>query len=131
MLASMVEKQSVSILIADDDTDLQEAMVAALSAARYRVEGFCDGDALFAALEQARRTNTPPALIVSDVCMPRASGLQVLRTLRSWGWQLPMLLITGFGTEELVTDAISLGATAVLRKPFDMEDFRTMVEYLV
>ena len=55
------------------------------------------------------------------------SGLRVVEAIRRWGLRMPIILITAFGSEETLNEAFQLGATAVLSKPFDIDDLRAAV----
>jgi len=68
-----------------------------------------------------------PDVIVSDVLMPCYSGLGVLAALHKSAWHVPVILITGRCDSTLVSDAMRLGASAVVRKPFDIDDLRTAI----
>ena len=60
--------------------------------------------------------------IVSDICMPGLTGLDLLAALRCTRFEIPVILITAFGDEEVRAEARSLGATAVLDKPFNLDE---------
>ncbi len=57
-------------------------------------------------------------LIICDWNMPRTTGVEVLRQLRSTGTEIPFLMITGRGDKSSVTEAKCYGVTAYIRKPF-------------
>jgi CheY-like chemotaxis protein len=62
-------------------------------------------------------------LVLIDQVLPRRSGLEGLRLSKQrWPW-VPMMLITGFGSEGLVTQALRAG-TDYLKKPIDVDDFQ-------
>ena len=111
------------IVVADDDLEMRRVMASALEADGYEVNEYDRGDTLLEGLSRAR----PPALLVADVCMPGENGLAVLRNLRERGYSVPIVLITGFGSEEILNDAFRLGASVVLSKPFAIEDLRRVV----
>lgn len=86
------------------------------------------GFALFAAITHVRANLTPmPSMIVSDVRMPGLSGLSILRVVRDYGWRIPVVLITAFGSEETLNEAASLEASIVLHKPFELDDLRAAI----
>lgn len=64
----------------------------------------------------------PASLVISDLRMPGRSGLDVLRLLRRASVEVPVILITGFGSREVHDEARLLGATAVFDKPVDLDD---------
>lgn len=66
-------------------------------------------------------------LIVSDIRMPGHTGLDVLRLLRGFGWDVPIILITAFGDLRTHRAAEQSGVHAVLDKPFELDDLRTLL----
>ena len=70
----------------------------------YEVIAVSSGSALLEHLGSAflfEQRTTPPDVIVSDVRMPGVSGLKVLEGVRQRGWNIPVVLITAFGDEEV------------------------------
>jgi CheY-like chemotaxis protein len=115
------------ILLAEDDFEMRRVLIAALRQDNYDIVELDSGSALLEEVSQARDRAELPALIVSDVRMPGMSGLRVVEAIRRWGLRMPIILITAFGSEETLNEAFQLGATAVLSKPFDLEDLRSAV----
>jgi DNA-binding response OmpR family regulator len=116
-------------LVAEDDPDLCETLELLLSSSGYRVASVDDGADLLAYLEAARRHPEWvrwPDVVITDIRMPRASGIQVLEWLREADWSTPVILISGFATDETADEAGRLGA-ALLRKPFSLRDLRERV----
>jgi DNA-binding response OmpR family regulator len=72
-----------------------------------------------------------PSVIVTDLRMPGVSGLSVLRTIREYGWRVPVVLITAFGSEETLNEAARLDAAIVLHKPFELDDLRMAIRCLL
>lgn len=77
------ERASVKILLADDERELRQALIAILSHAGYEVEGAADGEE---ALYDAKTSAFD--LIILDIMMPKMDGLTVLRKLRQVGMSL-------------------------------------------
>ena len=73
----------------------------------------------------------PVDLIISDIRMPGANGLDVIAALRRQDTETPVILITAFGDADTHLEAYRLGAVMVLNKPFEMEDLRVVVRSLV
>jgi CheY-like chemotaxis protein len=101
------------VLIAEDDRDMRQLLSAAVSARGHEVSDYANGAELLADLSPDR----PPELVISDVQMPGLDGLSLLVRLRDTHPDLPVLLITAFGTRQLHERANELGAAAMLDKP--------------
>ena len=113
-----------TVLVVEDDPLVRSFLRAALED-RVRVLEVEDGEAALDVL--ARRLGERVALALVDQVIPKRSGLDVVREARRrWPW-VPVVLITGFGSEEILNDAFRLGASVVLSKPFAIEDLRRVV----
>jgi two-component system, response regulator, stage 0 sporulation protein F len=118
----------VRILVADDDDDLRAVVVDALRADGYAVLEARDGEEMLAVLHDALTDSANrPDVILADVRMPKLSGLGVLQQLRRAGVRLPVVMMTGFCPSSVEIVAKRLGAWGVLRKPFDLDDLRTVL----
>jgi PAS domain S-box-containing protein len=69
-----------------------------------------------------------PDLIILDQKMPKMSGLDVLRQLRERSEDVPVILITAFGTESVIIEALRLGACDYILKPYDMDEMLKAVQ---
>ena len=67
-------------------------------------------------------------LVVTDLSMPNMSGLELLEAIRKTDIELPVIMITGFSTEENAIKALRLGAADFLKKPFDMDDLFSQID---
>ena len=125
---SQPEDRRRLVLIADDDDDLRALIAATLRRDDYEVIEARNGAELLEHLNTAMESpNKRPEMIISDVRMPILSGLGVLSALRRARVSMPVILITVFADTSVRTVAERLGATGVLKKPFDMDDLRTAV----
>ncbi len=66
--------------------------------------------------------------MVTDLQMPGMSGLELLETVRREAPEVPVILVTGYATVESAMEAMRLGATDFIKKPYDMEELRLLVE---
>jgi DNA-binding response OmpR family regulator len=118
------------VLLAEDDDQLREILASALRCDGYEVIEVSSGNELlrfFSATILRPERYPSPDVVVSDVRMPGPSGLDVLRGLRQFEWHNPVILITAFGDETTHREAAGLGASAVLDKPFDIDDLRSLL----
>lgn len=113
------------ILIVDDDPQMRIALSEALTRLGYRADTSCDGQEAI-----KRLSNTNYALVITDMKMPRMDGLSFLREARK-RWNLPVLVITGFGTVENAVEAMKEGATDYLMKPFSFETLGKAIESII
>ncbi len=116
----------IKILLVDDDTQSLESTRKILEHAGYEVETATDGQA---AIDRVRAEASslgasvslearPISLVISDVRMPRMTGLEFLRALRHSGKTIPVVLMTAYGRVEDAVWAMKLGAVDFLTKPF-------------
>jgi DNA-binding response OmpR family regulator len=117
------------VLVAEDDWEVRQLVVAALELEGCRVRDMHDGAQLldYARVAMAHADLVdPPDLVITDLRMPAWTGLQVIEFMRSNGWHTPVILITAFGDEETRRRAAELGAV-MLAKPFDLVDLQAAV----
>lgn len=105
------------VLVVDDESVLLEALRRVLALAGYSVVT-CDTAAL--ALERFSKESFDA--IVSDVSMPMLSGTDLLRAVRQWDADIPVILITGAPALDSAVEAIDLGAFKYLLKPFENQE---------
>lgn len=105
------------IYCVEDDASIRELMLYTLRASGFEAEGFCDGAALFDALQKRR-----PRLITLDIMLPGVDGIEVLRRLRSSPATaaIPVIMASAKGTEYDRVLGLDLGADDYLSKPFSM-----------
>lgn len=104
-----------SVLIVEDDEMIREMMDYTLTQAGYAVATAGSGEA---GLELARRMKF--SVILLDINMPRMSGLDVLRALQRPG-RPPVIMVTANRSADTVGEAVQLGCSGYLSKPFTPE----------
>ena len=102
------------VLIVEDDPALREALSDTLEMAGYPVTVACDGQGALERLEQL-----DIGMVVSDVNMGRMDGHALLARIRAQAPDLPVVLMTAYGTIEKAVEAMRDGATDYLVKPFE------------
>jgi len=118
------------ILLAEDDEGMRSILASTLRGDGYEVVEVGDGSRLLHRLLYSKLlfgSRNGFDLIISDVRMPKVSGLGVLASLRGDDDAPPVILITAFGDRETHAEAERLGAVALFDKPFDIQDFRVAV----
>lgn len=119
------------VLIVEDDDRVREMMALLMQSEGFETVELADGiEALsyLAASEVYRREISTPDLIVTDINMPNYSGLDLLVGMREHRNRPPVMLVTGLNDEEICDEGRRLGATCVVRKPFDIDIFLDAVE---
>ena len=105
------------ILVAEDERDLNEAIVKRLTASGYSVDGCFNGESVFDHLAGADYD----ALIL-DVMMPQLNGFEVLRRLRSEGSGVPVIMLTARGALDDKVYGLDCGANDYIVKPFEFKE---------
>ena len=111
------------IALLDDEARLVEILAMVLRREGYEVHGFTDPMAALAAIESRDFD-----LLVTDLKMPGADGLEVLRRARKTSPELPVILITAHATVPTAVAALREGAFDYVQKPFDNEELRALVK---
>ena len=104
------------ILIVDDEQKMRRLLEMALRGMGYEVVQAADG---VEALE--RFAEAPFDMVLTDMRMPRMNGLELLRSLRERGEEVPVVVLTAHGTVESAVAAMKLGAVDYIIRPFEME----------
>jgi two-component system C4-dicarboxylate transport response regulator DctD len=102
------------VALVEDDADLRASTAQLLELAGHRVDAFADAPAALSAVGRDYA-----GVVVSDVRMPRVSGIEMFRTLHARDPQLPVILVTAHGDIDMAVDALKAGAWDFLAKPFD------------
>jgi DNA-binding NtrC family response regulator len=105
--------QSGSLLIVDDEPDLRELLALTLANIAAAVHTASNGKE---ALEIIK-TGTID-VVLSDINMPEMNGLELLAQVRDLGLDIPFIFVTGYADSTKCVQALRLGATDFLEKPF-------------
>jgi excisionase family DNA binding protein len=101
------------VLVVDDEATIRDLLSKTLALAEYDVDLAPDGRT---ALERLRII--PYDLLITDLKMPGVDGLAVIREARRLKADIPVIIITGFSTEASAIEAVNLGVSGYLTKPF-------------
>jgi len=106
------------VLVVDDEPRVRSFLRDGLTA-RARVVEAEDSERAIEILQQQAREHVD--LVLVDYVLPTGSGLELLQiTKRRWPW-LPVVIFTGFGSEEVAVQALRWGASDYLRKPIQLD----------
>jgi DNA-binding NtrC family response regulator len=114
---------SASILVVDDEPVVQDAVRWLLRTQGYDVDIARNGEEALSRIAQHEFD-----VVVSDIKMPGLNGLAVLERSRALKPNLSVILMTGYASLETAIEALRLGATDYLRKPFELDDLTQSVE---
>ena len=110
------------ISIVDDDEYVRKSLAFRLKAAGFRVATY---ELPLAFLD------APPHIgegcVVTDIRMPQMDGMELLRRIKGSGGNLQVVVMTGHGDISLAVEAMKLGASDFIEKPFDDETLLTMI----
>lgn len=121
-----IEIEGDEVLIVEDDPAFSELMEAVIGKAGYRVV-VCE--TVEAALKETAKKQF--ALIFLDLVLPDASGLDVLRAIKSKEVKSVVAVMTGYGDDPIALQAMELGPMFFLRKPFNMSNVREILNVTV
>jgi DNA-binding NtrC family response regulator len=114
------------ILIIDDDRAFRVGTGALLADEGYEFEAAPSGDAGLSRLRER-----PYDLVLLDLRMEGRSGLSVLEELRRSGNNVPVLMLTGYGTIDSAVEALKLGADDYITKPCDNDRLRAKIRAII
>jgi two-component system response regulator PilR (NtrC family) len=105
------------ILVVDDESTIRTLMTVMLARSGYEVESAEDGAVAWEALQ-----TKPYDLLITDHNMPKISGVQLVKNLRSASMEMPVVMVAGIVPEEELAQNPSLHLSATLSKPFALAD---------
>ncbi len=121
----MESGESRGILIIEDDEQLQTALSKVLSQQGFPITLARDG---YEALECVERN--PPWLVLTDLNLPGKGGMDFLREVRAQGYDMPVVVMTAYGSVDTAVEALKHGATEFLQKPFPLDRLEQLIQQL-
>lgn len=114
------------ILVVDDEEEIREGLELLLSSEGYHVTVAGDGDAGLALLQER-----PFDLLLLDVNLPGRNGLELLKEVKSRTPELPVILITAYGSIDMARAAFKSGAADYITKPWSNDELLAQVAQAV
>jgi two-component system response regulator PilR (NtrC family) len=116
-----------NILIVDDERSMRDMLEIFLEREGYSVSAYSNGADAMAAMAAGASFD----LVISDINMPGISGFDLLRSIREQNEELPVLMITAYGSPDSAVEAMKLGATDYITKPFRIEEIKARISAAV
>lgn len=111
------------IVVLDDQDIMRESLTASLTASGYKVFPFDKGEE---ALEFIQSKSVD--LVLTDMKMPKISGIEVLEKIKAFDELIPVIVITAYGTIETAVDAMKKGAEDYIIKPVKLDELEIIVK---
>ncbi len=105
------------VLVIDDDPGVREYLEALMSRQGYEVAAVAGGEEALERLAEIR-----PDLVTLDVVLEGMDGIETLRRLKKRLPEVPVIMLSGHGQARTIVEAMRLGASDFLRKPFEVEE---------
>jgi len=115
-----------TILLADDDENIRRVLEFQLSEAGYKILTAADGAQAFEIF-----TNNDFDCVITDLRMPKLSGLELLEKIKIGNAEIPVVVITAFGEVETAVSAMKAGAFDYINKPFNRDQILLTLERAV
>src|SRR5499426_3891468 len=116
--------QTAKILVADDEVNLRRVLTAMLKRDGHEVVQASSG-------AEAMEHIGDVDVVITDLRMPGADGMEVLRTASKNYPHVPVIMITAYGSVGQAVEAIKAGAFDYIEKPFEQDQIRTIVDKAV
>src|SRR5690242_5054702 len=118
-----MESNMGRILIVDDQEMMRDSLASTLVREGHEVVACWDGVAAIAKIENGKFD-----LLITDLKMPKMTGIELLQEVKRLRPELPVVLMTAFATVQTAVEAMKLGAYDYIQKPFDGEEIKLLVE---
>jgi signal transduction histidine kinase/FixJ family two-component response regulator len=116
------ESETIGVLVVDDEQDIRDGSERILTRLGFQVLKAGRGEEALGILEKER-----PSIVLLDLKMPGMDGLEVLSRIRALDETILVIVITGYATVEVATDAMKQGAYDFISKPFEPDQLRIIV----
>ena len=121
----------IHILLAEDQASGRFIITHALKEAGYKVTAAEDGLEALNLIVKAHSENNLYDLLISDIHMPNMTGPELFDELIALGINIPLLVMTAFGSKHLVIDLMRKGVSEYLDKPFEPKELVEKVNELL
>lgn len=112
----MAQAAERTVFVVDDDEAALDSLVMLLKSDGLNARGFNSAHEFLATLDENAR-----GCVITDLRMPSMDGVELIKTLKSMGCLLPVIVITGHADVTRAVDAMKAGATDFIEKPYESE----------
>ena len=116
-------KSNVRVLLVDDEVDFLDMMAFWLKQQGYPVQTALDGESAIKLVKEGAGD-----IIFLDINMPGLDGIETLRRIRKFNTDIPIIMVTAFGTEDRIKESQSLGISGFFPKDKNFLEAATMIE---
>ncbi|MHC4547609.1 MAG: sigma-54-dependent transcriptional regulator [Planctomycetota bacterium] len=117
----------MGILVVEDDAAMREACLSVFSKDGFRATGVATADEALTTIDGG----PPYDIVVTDLKLPGMDGIALLREIKQRDRSMEVVLMTGYGTIKSAVEAMKVGASDYLTKPFEMDALLVVVRRLV
>ncbi len=118
--------ETVNVLIVDDDEAVRQLFCDIIALLGFTPKAVGDG---MTALQQLKSNQF--SLVILDMRIPEMNGLETFKGIRQFDSNVPVVLTTGFGMDENVKEALTMGALLCLEKPFNVMRAMKMIREII
>ena len=113
----------IHVLIVDDEEELAKTIAERLEIRGIKCKTVSESDK---ALDLIK--SQPPDVVVLDLMMPGIGGLGILKQIKSLDINVPVILLTGYGSKDMTIEGMNLGAFDYVLKPCNLDDLITKIQ---
>jgi len=113
----------IRVLIVDDEEELAKTIAERLEIRGIRSQTASNSDKAIDLIKSQM-----PDVVVLDLMMPGISGLGILKQIKSLDLNIPVILLTGYGSNEMTLEGMNLGAFDYVLKPCNLDDLITKIQ---
>jgi DNA-binding response OmpR family regulator len=116
------------VLIVDDEAPLRRQVMVGLAQHGYEVDECEEGLSALSKIKAAESRQNPFGCVILDLRLPDIDGLKILSVIKSIYSDLPVVVITGYGNEDMINTVNSHGGSVYLDKPFEVDDLVAQIK---
>jgi two-component system, response regulator YesN len=120
-----------NVVVIDDEVRITNGLakiIEHINSQYHVIQRFCDSEVAYRWLQTEYSSVD---LLITDISMPRMTGLELVENIRVFAPRLPCIILTGYGEFEYAKKAITLGVIAFLLKPVDTEELAGVISRLM